>query len=721
MKKKIRNEVHYYSQRLKQKLNTLHYARIAVVEAPSGYGKTTAIQDFLKAELHQSTPVYWFTAADETPFAGFRRLCREIEKIDDRAGKRLLKIGLPNAANIGEACDALRTIECKSKTYLVIDNFQLMQNAFQKSLFNALMEHGGEDLHIIIISQMLKRDIAATIASHGTLHLNTYDLRLDALEMPFIRFDPALQQYELHSILSELLIEKRRERGLDFEHECLLRAGDYCRHGGKQDKALDFYMQIGDYERMMSLDLSHLTLEHIGDTPFYEIALKIAKECPGDIKKRHPLSLLQIAWTLLTVGKQKEFDIVMEEMDSIIEASCSEEAPLLRREWLLVSSWRHLPRLKEMTELVKQAATAFNGTCSRVILPSAPWCFGNHCQLDVFHSTAGEADLEADALEEYISLYSQLTGGHGTGADVLYRTELEHFRGNLIEAEMLAYKASYLAESKQQSVIMLGAALHLAEIAVEKSDMARWQQAIKSMEGAASIQVQNNFVLHSEVEMLRAILLNELKHQSRISDWLKNGETSGRLLPSMEGIALFIRLCYFMHEDEFARLTGLSEAVLEKLPKQAVYADTLISFLAAIGHISMGNKARAAELLEHAAEKALADGLVFLLAVYNWSLQGMPEELIKKQYSKYLAPFIEIKERIMKGFMVLHEGIATDELPGSLTAREREVAELAAKGLRNSEIAKKLMVTENTVRFHLRSIFQKLDIDRRAKLAGKLK
>jgi len=135
----------------------------------------------------------------------------------------------------------------------------------------------------------------------------------------------------------------------------------------------------------------------------------------------------------------------------------------------------------------------------------------------------------------------------------------------------------------------------------------------------------------------------------------------------------------------------------------------------------MGNKARAAELLEHAAEKALADGLVFLLAVYNWSLQGMPEELIKKQYSKYLAPFIEIKERIMKGFMVLHEGIATDELPGSLTAREREVAELAAKGLRNSEIAKKLMVTENTVRFHLRSIFQKLDIDRRAKLAGKLK
>lgn len=55
-----------------------------------------------------------------------------------------------------------------------------------------------------------------------------------------------------------------------------------------------------------------------------------------------------------------------------------------------------------------------------------------------------------------------------------------------------------------------------------------------------------------------------------------------------------------------------------------------------------------------------------------------------------------------------------------MTAREREVALLAAKGLKNSEIAEKLFVTENTVRTHLHTAFQKLDIDRRAKLAEKL-
>ena len=104
---------------------------------------------------------------------------------------------------------------------------------------------------------------------------------------------------------------------------------------------------------------------------------------------------------------------------------------------------------------------------------------------------------------------------------------------------------------------------------------------------------------------------------------LKKGETEGRLLPSIEIYALFVQLCYFMHEGEFARLAGLAEGILEKLPKEALYGDMLISFLAAIGHISLGNSKRAWELLEHVAEKAMADGFVFLLAVYNLALQGI--------------------------------------------------------------------------------------------------
>jgi DNA-binding NarL/FixJ family response regulator len=51
-----------------------------------------------------------------------------------------------------------------------------------------------------------------------------------------------------------------------------------------------------------------------------------------------------------------------------------------------------------------------------------------------------------------------------------------------------------------------------------------------------------------------------------------------------------------------------------------------------------------------------------------------------------------------------------------LTAREIEVVRMVARGLRNKEIADQLSITEGTVKAHLRTIFEKLDVDSRGKL-----
>jgi DNA-binding CsgD family transcriptional regulator len=57
----------------------------------------------------------------------------------------------------------------------------------------------------------------------------------------------------------------------------------------------------------------------------------------------------------------------------------------------------------------------------------------------------------------------------------------------------------------------------------------------------------------------------------------------------------------------------------------------------------------------------------------------------------------------------------------SLTASERRVAELAAAGNSNPQIAQALFVTRKTVEAHLRSVYAKLDISSRASLAAALK
>ena len=52
----------------------------------------------------------------------------------------------------------------------------------------------------------------------------------------------------------------------------------------------------------------------------------------------------------------------------------------------------------------------------------------------------------------------------------------------------------------------------------------------------------------------------------------------------------------------------------------------------------------------------------------------------------------------------------------SLTPRELEVFELASQGLKNSEIAEKLFLSEKTIKTHLRNIYGKLDLASKADL-----
>jgi RNA polymerase sigma factor (sigma-70 family) len=103
-----------------------------------------------------------------------------------------------------------------------------------------------------------------------------------------------------------------------------------------------------------------------------------------------------------------------------------------------------------------------------------------------------------------------------------------------------------------------------------------------------------------------------------------------------------------------------------------------------------------------------------------------PEE-IQRVYSEYsVSAYIEKQafdraafRRVIEETKQAH--LAQSEL-GALTEREREVLDLLAQGLTNKEIAEKLVITTNTVKRHLKAIFEKLNVHTRsaatAKVAG---
>ena len=64
------------------------------------------------------------------------------------------------------------------------------------------------------------------------------------------------------------------------------------------------------------------------------------------------------------------------------------------------------------------------------------------------------------------------------------------------------------------------------------------------------------------------------------------------------------------------------------------------------------------------------------------------------------------------------EAIRSAAGPGQLTRREQEVAALAVRGLSNSQIAARLVISARTVETHLANIFNKLGVSARARIAA---
>jgi DNA-binding NarL/FixJ family response regulator len=100
-----------------------------------------------------------------------------------------------------------------------------------------------------------------------------------------------------------------------------------------------------------------------------------------------------------------------------------------------------------------------------------------------------------------------------------------------------------------------------------------------------------------------------------------------------------------------------------------------------------------------------------------------PDEIQRAYSEQGIFGYLEKQAFSRQGFLqMVEEAQAARRPPGellALTGRERQVLELLARGLTNKEIAEALVITTNTVKRHMKAIFDKLEVHTRAAAAAR--
>lgn len=476
--------------------------------------------------------------------------------------------------------------------------------------------------------------------------------------------------------------------------------------------------QARDYEGFFAEPWPLITGTLVDGRPLCQLALALARECPAELRVQHPLALLRTAHLLYGENQRAAANELMAALrDDLAAQTDPARRQALEAEWLFITALSHYPHIDRMLPPMEEAAQLAKGPVA-VFDGDFPFLHCLTSPYSVFHTEPGRAEEQGELFARFTSLYERLTGGGGRGASELYQAGLCYYRGDFRQAELLCYKSIYLAETKVQAFLQLGAARILALISIHNMDLEAFSQAVDMMDRAAASRPEYGELMARTLEFERNDLYFEVFLTEHVPAWVK--EDGQFIYPEVTRLyQKYAQLCYFYYSGKYARCIGLGEALLLQFPDYGVLLKATAGMLVAVSYLHLGYKDRGLELFKTYFPLLFADQLHLVFAYFYEGLDGLLDDYLAAEYPADAKTVYALMEKNREG---RHLFIRTYlDKDNSLSKSERKVAILAAQGMPNKAIAEQLDLSVNTVRAHLRSIFNKLSIDRRSEIVERMK
>ena len=163
MKPKQPRKTHF-PPRLAGALTAISERPLTLITAGSGYGKTTAVSNYLE-HLPEEWACHWYTCFGEPPERMWEGICALLAFGDRRTAGLLSKLDQPGLDSLGRIALLMDSFSCARETVLVIDNFQLSAFPAPFRLLDALAAHRCGRLHLVVLTQPIHTGEALSVSS----------------------------------------------------------------------------------------------------------------------------------------------------------------------------------------------------------------------------------------------------------------------------------------------------------------------------------------------------------------------------------------------------------------------------------------------------------------------------------------------------------------------------------------------------------------------------
>lgn len=807
----------YISDKLRRRMSELLNFPCTLVEAPMGYGKTTAVREYLKSA---NTRVLWHQVYDDSDTGFWITFSRLFRELDPGRSADLEQLGFPNdSVSMQEALKLIEEMKIPPKTFLVIDDYHLLNVKNVNNFIWFLVINEIDHLHIVLTVRFIEHLKIEELSLKGYLyHIekeafeltpneiteyyklcgiilraaeadqlyaitegwisalyllmlsakksrsfadtnNIQKLVEDAIYAPFseeikdfllklclfdsftikqathmwgderanlilaevrgknafVNFDANTKIYQFHNIFKGFLREQLQKKDSSYKKALYEKAGQWYVEAGDRLAAMRYFYEVGDFENLLcTAELSRAS--SFGNEK-KELIIKYFEECPPEYKRRHPVALLVYAMALMTFNEMGMFQKTCNELALLIRDSSMDAESIndLTGELELLLSFTRYNDIMGMSEHHKKA-------CALLKRPSAfmntngSWTFGSPSVLSLFYRESGKLEQEVSDLKETMPYYYRLTDGHGTGAEYLMEAEWRFNKGDFENAEIAVHQAFYLARDAKQPNMVLCVFFLQARMALMRGDYTWVLDLIGNIQ--AEVEKSRQYINLHTVDMCRGFIYACLQQRSKIPGWLAEGDfSSSRLFfPASNFYNIIYGRALLLNED-YLKLLGISGKFMEIA---SVFPNVLSNIYTAIyagaANELICRRGEALTAIRQALEMAAPDK-VYMPFVENCDFIKPLLETLYNQgaYREDIARILELYSPYQKAVEHINRTYFAEDRP-QLTERETEIARLASEGFSNKQIGEKLFISENTVKKHLKGVFEKLGVRSRSLL-----